>query len=168
MNNQPIEAALQGSSLHVLLMLVSKTLTRAGFGDVQMLDRRQNRQKSRLGGCELLCQTNLGTVPIKVVVKVVKDTVRVRMLDELTGVVARTGSNLGVLVTPYHASQKERGPQDVPVSREVHVLDGKSLATLMGQFKIGVRPSGEPDYAFFAEMEEQSERVLDFIASTPR
>ncbi len=158
-----LEGALRGLSLHALLMTVSKVLARAGFGDVQVLDRRQNRQRSRYLGHELLCEGRIGTIPVSVVVKVVRDEVRTRMLDELAGVVRRRSADVGLLVTPY-ASRKGA---EHPGSR-VEVLDGPRLAALLRQHGVGVRPSGDPDYAFFAALEDVSGRLINFISSTKR
>ena len=102
MNDQALEEMLKRCSLHSLLMLTSKVLSRSGFGDVQLLDRRQSRQKSRFGGHELLCESSVGMFPTRVIVKVIQDSVRLRMLDELAGSVRRTNADMGLIVSPHH------------------------------------------------------------------
>lgn len=158
-----LEGALQGLSLHSLLITTSKALTRAGFGDVQVLDRRQNRQKSRWGGHELLCECRIGNLPAKVIVKVVRQEVRTRMLDELAGAVRRRDADLGLLVTPFACRMGFRYP-----GSRVEVVDGPKLASLLAEHGVGVRPSGTPDYAFFEELERVSVRLMKFISSTKR
>ncbi|MBS1714912.1 MAG: restriction endonuclease [Armatimonadetes bacterium] len=164
MNENQIKCALQNCSLHSLLMVTSKVLSRAGFGDVQILDRRESRQKSRYGGHELLCQMDVGTVPAKVVVKVVRDSVRQRMLDELAGTVIRRNADMGLLVATKHVSPLARRNKDRYNPLKLQIIDGDGLVELLTRFQIGVRPHGEVDYAFFGGLEAQSFRILSFLA----
>ena len=163
MPTDPLAGALQGCSLHALLMLTSKVLTRSGFGDVEILDRRETGQKSRYGGHEISCLAALGPVPVKVIVKVVRDDVRTRMLDELAGAVIRSSADLGLIVTPYHVSASISGRQAGYRPARVEALDGASLARLMRCSGIAVRPSGDVDYAFLSELETVSQRLLEFV-----
>ena len=160
----PLVPALRSASLHSLLMCVSKALTRAGFGDVEILDRRSSRQKSRHGGHELSCLAKVGGYPLKVVVKVVRDDVRTRMSDELVGTVLRTRADLGLLVTPFEVSPKAREAQGRYGPVRLEFVDGEALADLMRCSGVGVRPKGGVDYAFFAGLEEVSGRLLAFLA----
>ena len=112
-------------------MLVSKGLTRAGFGDVQILDRRENGQKTRFGGHEILCQTTLGSLEATVVVKVINDAVRVRMLDELAGTVLRRRADAGIIVSPRHvtATAKKVQASYRPCRIEVDRWPGSQLSS---------------------------------------
>ncbi|MGV3615279.1 MAG: restriction endonuclease [Fimbriimonas sp.] len=163
MTADPLVPALEGASLHSLLMCVSKALTRSGFGDVEIQDRRSSRQKSRHGGHELTCLSSVGGYPLKVVVKVVRDDVRTRMVDELAGTVLRTQADLGLLVTPFNVSPKARAAQARYRPVRLELVDGKRLADFMRCSGIGVRPKGSVDYAFFAELEAVSGRMLAFL-----
>ena len=164
MHETPFEGILQTCSLHSLLMLTSKALTRSGFGDVQILDRRQVRQKSRFGGHELLCETTVGHLPCKVIVKVINDKVRQRMLDELAGAVDRNKADLGLLVTPHQLSATAAKQQGSYSRSRIQVIDGAALEELLRKFKIGIRPKGDIDYAFFSSLEEVSDRLLAFMS----
>ena len=161
---QAVQETLKASSLHVRLMLLSKILTRSGYGDIQVLDRRENLQKSRYGGCELLCHTNLGPAPIMVIVKVIHQHVRTRMLDELAGGIDRTGSDFGIVVSTENLSRKAKLTQEKYRRSRVEIIDGKLFSEMLMKFKVGVRPNGDVDYAFFAEMENQLNRVNEFIS----
>lgn len=167
MNETQIKHALQNCSLHSLLMVTSKVLSRAGYGDVQILDRRESRQKSRYGGHELLCELNVGTVPAKVVVKVVRDSVRQRMLDELAGTVIRRNADMGLLVATKHVSPLARRNKDRYNPLRLQIIDGDSLAGLLALYRVGVRPHGEVDYAYFGGLEARSFRILSFLAENP-
>lgn len=145
-------------------MLIAKILTRQGFGDIQLLGRRLNAQKSRVGGCELLCQTNIGHVPIKVIIKLINDSVRTRMLDEMAGAIDRTGSDFGVVVSTEDLSPKVALNQEKYQKSRVEVIDGSQFASMLCKFKIGTRSDGSPDYAFFGELENQLEKVNQFLA----
>lgn len=167
MITEPLVGALQNTSLHALLMLVSKGLTRAGFGDVQILDRRQSRQKSRFGGHELQCFTSVGNLPGKVVVKVIRDGIRVRMLDEMAGVIQRTGADLGLIISPFHITRKAKKVVSDYRGTRINVLDGEALAELLKQYEIGIRGKGGVDYAFFGGLEELAERLTQFMRENP-
>ncbi len=159
----PLIPMLQSASLHALLMIAAKALTRAGFGDVQILDRRQPQEKSRHGGHELLAETAIGFVPVRVVVKVVRDDARQRMADELAGVVLRRQADIGLLLTPYHISPQLMKNQESVRPVRVLFVDGELLAKLMRKHRIGVRAEGGVDFAFFTELELVSDRLLTFI-----
>ncbi len=167
MTESQLEHALQNCSLHALLLVTSKALSRVGYGDVQILDRRTSRQKSRFGGHELLCQSTLGGRPVRVLVKVLRDSIRVRNLDELAGTVLRRGADSGLIISPFHitASAKRLLACHKPI--KTAVLDGTALADLMKEARIGVRGSAGVDYAFFGELENVSQRVLSFLAAQP-
>lgn len=163
MSSDPLTPVLQESSLHSLLMCVSKVLSREGFGDVQILDRRSSKQKSRFGGHEIMCETTLGIYPVKVVVKVILDDVRTRMVDELAGTVMRSNADLGIIVTPFKVSRATREAQGVYRPVRLEFIDGERLSELMRCSGIGIRSKGSVDYAFFAELEAVSKRLLTFI-----
>lgn len=161
---QALQEVLKGSSLHVCLMLVAKVLTRTGYGDIQVLGRRHRLQKSRVGGCELQCHTSMGSVPIRVIIKLIKDSVRTRMLDEMAGAIDRTKSDFGIVVSTEKLSEKARRTRKEYKKSRVEIIDLCLLTEMLQKFRIGVRPGGEIDYAFFAAMEDQFDRVNEFLA----
>jgi hypothetical protein len=163
MNSSPLVQTLQGSSLHTLLVVTAKALSRSGFGDVQILDRRQTKQKSRFGGHELICQTDVGMVPLKIIVKVINDAGRLRMMDELAGAVIRNGADFGLLITPHHLTKNASKHKGSYHRARLEVLHGEAFADLLRKHRIGVRSKGEVDYAFFAELEVLSTRLLTFL-----
>lgn len=167
MTNTPLIGALQNTSLHALLMIVSKGLARAGFGDVSIQDRRQPRQKSRHGGHEIQCLTSVGSLPSKVVVKVIRDSVRVRMLDELAGTVLRTGADLGLIISPFQLTRKAKAHLSSYGVARISALDGGALSDLLVRTGIGVRGSGSVDYEFFGGIEEVAEKLEAFLSSKP-
>lgn len=163
MTNQAMLHMLQNSSLHTLLLLTAKVLSRTGFGEVQILDRRETRQKSRFGGHELMCESSFGSLPLKVIVKVINDGIRVRMLDELAGAVIRTKADLGIIVSPRHVTATARKLQPHYQAARVKIIDGAELVDQLQRLGIAVRPCGEPDYSFFGAMEEVGRRVNAFM-----
>lgn len=164
MNTFELSGALQGTTLHTLLLLVSKALARSGYGDVEIMDRRHERQKSRFGGHELLCTTSVGDRQIKVLVKVLKEAIRVRNLDEMCGTIGRMQADLGLVVSRMHITKDAKRLLPKFEGSRVSAIDGETLALLMEKHKIGVRGGGV-DYAFFGELEEVSDRVLLFLDS---
>jgi hypothetical protein len=163
MRARAMQCMLQQSSLHSLLMLTSQALARRGFGDVQILDRRETRQKSRLGGHELICQFALGPLPMKAIVKVINDAVRLRMLDEMAGAVLRTRADLGLIVSPHHITASAARFQGRYGSARVEVVAGEALADILMELGIGMRGRQEIDYQFFESLEEYGALSAEFL-----
>jgi len=161
--HNPMQEILQGCSLHALLMLTSKALTRSGFGDVEILDRRSTKEKTRFGGYELSCRLTLGNLPAKVIVKVIQDEVRQRMLDELAGSILRSGADAGLIVTPFHLSTSVKRAQPSYRPLRIHIVEGEELADILTRAQVGTRKQGTPDFAFFSELEEVSGRIRSFM-----
>jgi len=167
MRPDPLACALRNASLHVRLMLVSKALARAGFGEVEILDRRHAGQKSRDGGHELVCRSPLGHLTVRMLVKVVDQDAKTRMLDELAGAVVRCGADMGLLVSLHNVSASIAAKQAAYHPARVETMDGKGISDLMRRSGLAVR-DGEVDYAYLAALEEVSERLLAFMRKERR
>jgi restriction endonuclease Mrr len=155
---------VQQSSLHATLLLVAKALSRSGYGDIEILDRREPRQKSRYGGCELLCRSSFANVPVRIIVKVIRDSVRIRMLDEMAGAIDRTKADFGIVVSTADLSQKARAIRQTYRKSRVEVIDLELLTDMLSRYKIGVRPGGSPDYAYFSSLDDHIRRINAFFS----
>lgn len=158
-----LEGVLRTSSLHALVIVVTKALSRSGFGDVEILDRRTEKQKSRFGGHELQCITEIGNMPGKVIVKIVRDSVRTRMVDELAGTVLRTGADRGLIVTPFRMTKGAKENLDRYKPAQVDVVDGQSLVSMLKKHGIGIRGRGEVDFAYFGALEEFAPKLATCV-----
>ena len=156
-------AALSGLSLHALLILMSRLLTRAGYGDVHLLGRREARGRSPEIGHELVCHAPLGGLAATVVVKVLRDTARVRHLDELSGVALRRGADAALLVAPRGISRSALAAAPLYAPRRIEALGVPEIARLMALHRVGVLPDGSPDPQFFEGLENASQRLLGFL-----
>jgi hypothetical protein len=143
-------------------MISSYALAKAGYGYVEVLDRRAPRQKSRYGGHELLCHSSLGTLPMKSAVKVLGDPIRLRHLDEMGGVIDRTQSDLGIVLSPHPLSGGALVHRHAHRKSRIEVIDGPLLAELCARAGVGVS-RGHVDYDFFESLASISPRVLTFI-----
>lgn len=162
MTKSPLMGALQGCSLHPLLMVTSQVLSRSGYGDVQILDRRQSKQRSRFGGHEIECITYLGDVRLKVVVKVIPDGVRLRMVDELVGTVQRRSADMGILVSTKTVARSAKTAVRTYGQTRVELIDGEALADLLTKYHIGLRSRGDVDYQYFECLEEAAVLIDQF------
>jgi len=160
--NEQLELILQQVSLHTLLMVTSGMLSRSGFGDVRVLDRRTPKQKSRYGGHELMCYGSLGILPMKIIVKVLADGIRLRHLDEMAGAVDRTRADLGLVISPHRLSGGALKHRESYKKSRIEVIDGPVLADLLIRNGVGVG-GGQVDEAFFEALEEASPRILACI-----
>lgn len=163
MNETALVAALEGCNFHPLLMIVQRALTRSGLGDVEILDRRKTSQKSRNGGHELVCRVRMGDRMLTVVVKVIKDGIRLRMCDEHVGVIDRMRADFGIIVSTKKLSRNAAKALATYGHARVEVIDGPGLADLVRRTEIGVRPDGSPDYAFFGDLEDKSKRIINCL-----
>ena len=154
MNNQQLKGALQSASLHPLLLMVSRVLARSGYGEVRLMDRLSPREKSREGGHELLCELVHGIDVHRIVVKVLRDSIRIRNLDELVGTINRTGADSGIVISPHHVTRDAKRLLEVYSGVDIGVVDGEQLATWLRLHDIGTLPSGDVDYAFFGHLED--------------
>lgn len=82
------------------------------------------------------------------------------MLDELSGAIDRTASDFGILVTPHDLNETKRKQQAAYTRSHIEVIDGSLLADMLFQFRIAVRPNGEPDYLHLQYLEEEAEALL--------
>lgn len=163
MTNDPLVHALQKCSFHPRLMMVQKALIKAGYGDVEILDRRDAGQKSRYGGHELSCVLATGPVPLKVNVKVLTEDVRIRTFDELAGCLIRTGADAGLVITTGKITRSgAKWQAKFEGKSRMDAMDGRALADLIRRSGFATRQNGEPDYAFFTELEKVSEKVRAF------
>ena len=163
MTNLRLQRELQACPLHVLLLATQRALSRSGYGDVQFLGRFRRRQKSRLGGHDIVCETVMGASVHHVVVKVLRDTVRVRHLDELAGTVQRTRADTGLVVSPYgmtKAAAQTIGGGGVP---RFHVVAGADMAEWFANYGVGVKKDGTVDRLFFRHLEEAAGKMDAFL-----
>ncbi|MBI1331274.1 MAG: hypothetical protein GC165_00170 [Armatimonadetes bacterium] len=167
-NERLLEGALSKSSLPALINLTVKVLARSGYGDIEVLGRRLNWQKSKLGGCELLCRSFIGNIELRVIVKVIRDFARTRMLDEMAGAMDRLGADLGLLVTTGKLGVSVGSKAKLHIKSRIHVVDVKLLAEMLRYYRIGVRPDGSPDYAFFGSLEAKAKQFESLLLAHGR
>ncbi len=154
MDDLGMVAALQACSLFELLILLQPILAREGYGDVEVLDRLLTTQKTRHGGFEMVSRIGAGILPLTCVIKVINDDIRVRMLSELVGTVDRINADVGLVITPKKLCKSAEKELPKYTTTKLQILDGEALAGLMRKHKIGVRPGGGVDYAFFGGLED--------------
>ncbi|MBS1708019.1 MAG: restriction endonuclease [Armatimonadetes bacterium] len=159
-----LQLELQDRSLHALLLAVQKALSRSGYGDVQFLGRRRPRQKSRFGGHDLVCETVMGPNLHRTVVKVLRDSVRTRHLDELAGAVIRTGADSGIVVSPFPQTKEVARHLGSGRAARVHVVAGADMAEWFAGFGVGTTKDGRLDRQYFLDLEVAAEQVEEFLA----
>ncbi|MBS1702861.1 MAG: restriction endonuclease [Armatimonadetes bacterium] len=155
--------ALRDCELAPLLMLTQKLLTLSNYGEVLSLDRWVPRQKSRFGGCELLCTAWFGEHRATVLVKVVRDWAKVRMVSELAGTVERLGADSGILVATRPMGPKVRAEVARFARTRIEVFDAERLTDLMTRHRVGVRPDGSVDYAYWGQLHELGPKLVNSI-----
>jgi restriction endonuclease Mrr len=171
MLEEKLEGILKASSFHVLLLIVSNVLSREGYSDVQLLGRRTTKQKSYIGGCDLIAHQRLGVFITKTLVKVIQDDVRIRMLDEMTGAMPRTSANFGIIVTPKGVTERVEILNSAYPGHPVRIITGKELARLMVANRLGVLDFGgelRPDYRYFQNLHDRSRQLLAYLKSMDR
>lgn len=166
-----VQEVLQKVSFHVLLLSVSKVLSREGYSDVELLGRRTTRQKSYLGGCDLVARQPLGVFQTKSLVKVIQDNVRLRMLDEMSGAMPRCKANFGIIVTPFGCTKQVRDRNASYPGHPIRIVDGAELANLMVKHRIGVREQFGTlciDEGYFEALRDRSGKLLTFLKNADK
>ncbi len=82
------------------------------------------------------------------------------MLDELSGAIDRTASDFGILVTLHDLNETGRKLQATYRRNHLEILDGALLADMLFQYRIAVRPNGDPDFHHLQYLEEEAETLL--------
>lgn len=168
MNLETVRLSFHEAPLDSKVIILQKLFSRMGFGDVEIMDRFTSKQKSRYGGYELYCRFHAGMAPFTAVVKVVKDSIHLRMLCELAGTVLLRKASFGVLVASKKGSDKMLTYSSLFSAVRINIIDGDELAELLNRYKIAVRSNGEPDYAYFGYLEENSKQILAAMNRLPR
>lgn len=159
-NLPELQVKLKECSLYGLLLVTQVALTRAGYGDVQFQDRRESRQKTRHGGHELLCRMQVGEVTSHIVVKVIKDGIRTRMLDEAMGTADRRRADFAMIVSPHNLSPKVAPKQAEYTKTPLQVFAGMGLAALVAKYGVGIRNNGSIDYAYYEVMKHEADELI--------
>lgn len=158
-------SVIRVSSFHVQMLLVRQLLDRLGYKQLQFMGRRERKEKTYLGGHEFTDETRVGLFDVQTVVKFVGQEVRVRMLDELAGVVRRTGSDYGILISTHGLTSSAEFHLGSHEPIRIRVVTGTEFARLLIQPKIGVREVQglEVDESFFRHLDRMSRQVSRFI-----
>lgn len=159
-------SVIRVSSFHVQMLLVRQLLDRLGYKHIQFMGRRERKEKTYLGGHEFTADDRLGLFNVQTVVKFVTgQDIRVRMLDELAGVVRRTGSDYGILIATHGLTRSAELHLGSHEPLRIRVVTGAEFARLLIQHKIGVRdvPTLQVDEPFFRHLDRMSRQVSRFI-----
>ncbi|MBS1702603.1 MAG: hypothetical protein JST12_13130 [Armatimonadetes bacterium] len=161
LNTQPMTEALQNYPLHVVLLLLEKAFSKSGYGYVE-IRRRNPGEKARDGGHDMLMLGSLGESETRVVVKVVRDSLRQRHADEFSGVIQRTKADFGFLICPKKASFKFLESLRT-YGQRIDTLAGNDLVVFLYALGVGMRKNGEPDYAYLETLAERVPFVDHFM-----
>jgi restriction endonuclease Mrr len=141
-------ATFKVSSFHTQLLLIQHLFETLGYRNLRILGRRDPKQSTDFGGHELASKDALGLFDVKTVVKFVRDKVRTRMLDELTGTIERVGADYGILIATDGLGELVATEH----LKRIRVITGVELAALFATHKIGVA-NGTLDAPFFEALE---------------
>jgi len=125
----------------------------SGFDDVRSMGRRRSRQKSKLGGFDIECCTTIGSIDAKVVIKILRDDIRIRNVEEMVGTRDRCGAHLGLIIATGRVSKFPQKHAETYKAKGVEWWDGEKLAERLTRYLIGVRMSGEADFGYFTSLE---------------
>lgn len=149
---QGVQKVLEENPFDAFLTLTRKVLSRSGYGEIVELGRIQSWQKSKIGGCELLGMTTIGESPVKVIIKLIKDSVRTRMLDELSGVCNREQAGNGILVSTQALGPKLRCIPEKYINQSIRVFDINDLRRLFAKHHLLLTPEGAVDPAYLERL----------------
>lgn len=169
MELEPIVCQIQTLSIGGLQILLQSLFAREGFGDVELMGRYTQKQKSKLGGFELRCRRSIGPIHQTILIKVIMGhQIRVRSLAEMAGNVDRFNADHGLVITTTTACKSAIRELPKFTKSPIHILESRDLAELLVKHRFGVREHGEPNYAYFSalnELAKRSEPILKEVES---
>lgn len=168
MNLEFAQSRIHHAKLHTKVILLQRLLCRMGFGEVQSMGRLKPSQKSKQGGHELFCRFQAGSQTATMVVKLVSDSARLRMLCELAGTMLLNRAQFGLLVATKRSSERMFRCLDRLSPLKIDLIDGPALVQLLHKYGIGVRIQGEPDFAYLEGLDQQEREIVDLLNSLPR
>jgi membrane-bound metal-dependent hydrolase YbcI (DUF457 family) len=144
-------------SYHAFEACLADLLWRIGYTDVRMLGRTSPRQRTRHGGRDLEASSRTGLTRSRIIVqaKQYRRPVQRRFVDELRGVMLRTGAAQGVLITTSRFPVVARQTAHADRSAPVRLVDAKELLDLLIAHGIGVTTGAGDvriDSDFFADL----------------
>lgn len=168
MNLEFAQSRIHHAKLHTKVVLLQRLLSRMGYGDVRSMGRLKPGQKSKQGGHELFCRFQAGSQTANMVVKLVSDSARLRMLCELAGTMLLNRAQFGLLIATKPSSARMLQFLDRLTPLKIELIDGPHLAQLLHKYRIGVRVHGEPDFAYLERLDQQETEVVALLNSLSR
>lgn len=143
---QRLEAELKGLSVRAYERLIAHVLRACGYEDVRILrnhslPRRSHRGRTAHGGVDLTAalRAEFGVTSVAVQAKQYARPVPRRFVDELRGVLLRTGARQGLLFTTSSFTEgTRRAASENPVG-PIHLIDGRQLQELLIVHRLGVK-----------------------------
>lgn len=128
-------------SFHAFEHLVKELLTLLGYSNARLLGRTQWRQHTRHGGINMEAFATVGLSSAQVVlqVKQYRRTVSRQFIDELRGVVVRTGAGEGIVITTSHFSSVATMAAKSQRLAPIRLIGGEELIRLLIEHRIGTR-----------------------------
>lgn len=174
-----LKEELLALSFHAFEETIKELLTRLGYTDARLLGRTQWRQFTRHGGTDMEARVKVGLSESHIVlqVKQYRRTVSRRFIDELSGVIQRSGAREGIIITTSDFSRVATKSAQSQKVAPIRLIDGEELTDLLVQYRLGVvseEDDGEEwldlDSAFFQELHRtfpNARRLLPAVRAKP-
>ncbi len=135
-----LKEQLLALSFHAFEETVRILLTRLGYAEARLLGRTQWRQCTRHGGTDMQALVRIGVSEGQVVlqVKQYRRPVSRRFVDELGGVILRTGAREGIVITTSDFSQVARKSAQSQRIAPIRLIDGDELTGLLIKHRLGI------------------------------
>jgi membrane-bound metal-dependent hydrolase YbcI (DUF457 family) len=127
-------------SFHAFEETVRTLLTRLGYAEVRLLGRTQWRQFTRHGGSDMEALIKVGVSEARVIlqVKQYRRPVSRRFVDELRGVMLRSGAREGIVITTSKFSKVARTSAQAQRIAPIRLINGNELVNLLILHGLGV------------------------------
>lgn len=130
---------LQALTYLAFLLCVMRVLERAGYADVDWLERLHTRGRNSQGGADLKGAAQVGFSTGMVLIQAKQGRADRRFVDELRGAMLRHGAPFGILVSLDELPQQAIAAAALYRGRPVRLVGGEELASTMMVLGIGVR-----------------------------
>lgn len=135
-----LKEQIHSLSFHAYEVLIQELLTKLGYAQARLLERTQWRQCTRHGGMDMEAYAKTGITAERIILQIKQyhRPVSRRFIDELRGVVMRTGAGQGVIITTSMFSKVAKQVAFEEKTAPIRLVDGDELTGLLLQFGVGV------------------------------
>ncbi len=161
-----MQQILSTCELFPLEVVLTRLLPKLGFHEVNVMGRRSEGQRSTEGGFEIEALLYRENQPIRTIVKIVRDDVRIRNVDEVVGAMTRVDAPFAIIFGTGKLCRNVEHLSRTKVGRKLTILSGDDFARLLIEHEIGTMGrliAKGVDRKYFEFLHKECNAVVQFM-----